>query len=59
MRNRAVRNAASTMSHLCQVTIRVAATLVFITVAFVLVLQYFGIPVPSAEQFIRDAERIL
>jgi hypothetical protein len=47
------------MSHLCQVTIRVAATLVFLMVAFVLVLQYFGIPVPSAEQVIRDAGRIL
>jgi hypothetical protein len=59
MRNRAVRSAASKMSHVCQVTIRVAATLVFLTVAFVLVLRYFGIPVPSAEQVIRDAARIL
>ena len=59
MRHRAVRNAASKMTHACQVTIRVAATLVFLTVAFVLVLRYFGIPVPSAEQVIRDATRIL
>jgi len=59
MRHRAVRNAANRVSHACEVTIKVAATLVVLVIGFVLVLRYFGIPVPSAEQFIRDAARIL
>jgi hypothetical protein len=59
MRNRAVRSAATTVSNVCRVTLRVAATLLILVVAFVMVLRYFGVPVPTTEQVLQDVSRIL
>jgi hypothetical protein len=59
MRHRAVRYATTTVSHVCQGTIKVAATLLVFIVCVMVVLRYFGVPVPSAEQLFRDAARIL
>jgi hypothetical protein len=59
MRNRAVRKAATSVSHVCSVTLKVAATLFILVVGLVVLLRYFGIPVPTAEQVLQDASRIL
>lgn len=59
MRNRAVRSAATTVSHVCRVTLRVTATILILMVGFVIVLRYFGIPVPTTEQVLQDVSRIL
>lgn len=59
MRYRAVRYAATSVSHVCRVTLRVVATLLILMVGLVIVLRYFGVPVPTAEQVLQDASRIL
>jgi hypothetical protein len=59
MRHRAVRKAASKVSHVCTVTIKVAVTILVLMVGLIGVLRYMGMPVPSAEQILRDATRIL
>lgn len=59
MRNRAVRHAASSVSHLCRVTLKVAGTILILVIGLVIVLRYFGVPVPTAEQVLQDASRIL
>lgn len=59
MRNRAVRAAAGQVSHVCQVTIKVAVTVLVLMVGLMVLLRYMGVPVPSAEQLLRDAARIL
>ena len=59
MRHRAVRAAASQVSHVCQATIKVAATVLVLMVGLMVLLRYMGVPVPSAEQLLRDAARIL
>ncbi len=59
MRHRAVRYAASSVSHVCQVTIKVAVTVLVLMVGLMVLLRYMGVPVPSAEQLLRDAARIL
>jgi|RhiMetdeSRZDD1v2_1073273.scaffolds.fasta_scaffold2946162_1 hypothetical protein len=59
MRHRVVHHAASKVSHVCTVTIKVAVTILVLMVGLIGVLRYMGMPVPSAEQLLRDATRIL
>ena len=59
MRNRAVRYATGQVTHVFGVALKVAVTLVALVVAFVILLRYFGVPVPTAEQVLQDAGRIL
>ena len=59
MRNRAVRYATGQVTHVCGVTLKVAATLFVLVVGLMFVLRYFGVPVPTAEQVLQDVGRIL
>lgn len=58
MRHRAIRHATTTLQKVCQATIKVAATLFVLTICLMVTLKYFGLPVPSADQVLRDFARI-
>lgn len=49
-----MRYAASTLRQVCETTVKVAATLLVFMVCLMATLRYFGVPVPSSQQFLHD-----
>ena len=58
MRYRAVRYATTTLRHVCQATVKVAAMLLVFSVCLMVTLRYLGVPVPSTDQLMRDVAQL-
>ena len=58
MRYRAVRYAARRLRQVCQATLKVTATLLVVSVCLMFTLRYFGVPVPSGEELLRNVAEL-
>lgn len=58
MRYEAARYAATTLRQVCQATLKVTVTLLVFSVCLMVTLRYFGVPVPSGEQLLRNVAEL-